>query len=52
MKEGAVDKMLKLLESDDEELVLGIVLCINNLAQNGIYHDEPRGFPPKLVPPY
>lgn len=31
--------MLELLqESDDEELILGIILCINNLSQNGIYN--------------
>jgi hypothetical protein len=28
--------MLEMLQdSDDEELVLGLILCINNLSQNG-----------------
>lgn len=33
--EGAVKKMLELMEgAQDNELILGIVLCLNNLAQN------------------
>jgi DNA-binding winged helix-turn-helix (wHTH) protein len=38
---GAVKVMLELLQdSDDEELILGLILCINNLSQNDSNHNE------------
>jgi len=40
-EKGAVKQMLEMLQdSDDEELILGLILCINNLSQNDENHNE------------